>query len=151
MFVMINIPLISLSQTHNNDIEAVRELNIYGSNNKTIIGTAYINNNASPAVLFRGITQEKTNDSEYVTRVFIISSTGMPMYNVRLQLLLNKPAKFFHVNASGISYMTSEFTSDDKKKFEYKAKQVMSGELDMKIISKEPIKVELRGVDGIAK
>lgn len=141
--------------TNNNQIDNVEEFNIYGSNNKTIIGKAVINinNSSKPAILLKDIKQEKQVDGLYLTTISMISGTrGMPLFGLEVIIIFDKPVLNVATSYNGTGMEIREYEMiDNNTKYKYAASQITSGEISFIVSSKEKIMPRVLGIDAIAK
>lgn len=154
-FCWLVITCVGVAQTTNNNrIDNVEELNIYGSNNKTIIiGTAVINinNSAKPATLLKSISQERQKDGTYLTTILIVSGTkGMPIFGLDVVIAFDK--SFLTVGViSGAAMGVAKSIADNNKTYHISADQINGGEISFYVTSNDRVVPKIYGIDGMVK
>ncbi|SDT60988.1 hypothetical protein SAMN05216490_4310 [Mucilaginibacter mallensis] len=144
----------SAQNTYNNKIGEVKELKIYGSDAKIVIGKIIVNETLETKLYLINSTQLKDDSNYYVTKFNFGNNQSVALFGAKITMKFNKPVLF--VNFGGFSTATAMGfgISADKTSYVFKAQQINRDPDNHVIItfiikSKERITTEVSGVDGI--
>jgi len=140
----------SAQNTYNNQVNNLKELNIYGGNSKISIGKILVNPTIKPKLLLSGYTQVKDTADTYKTTFIFNSVDNLPFFGVNVYLRFNESVSSVHAIFNGTAMIMSEGQSQDMKEYQFKASQINADSFSIEIVSKTKIFTTMYGVDGMA-
>ena len=141
-----------------NNIKEVKTLNIYGNNNKTVIGKLIINQTLQTKVYLLSYSQSKDSNGIVTTILNFGNNENLPLFNTDIFLLFDKPVLSVSEQIASSAMTLSYSISDDKRSYSFKAGQLNrpfeKGNilLSLTITSQPKTNITIaKGVDGIIK
>jgi hypothetical protein len=146
----------SLAQkTYNNKIDHLDELNIYGKNNKVIVGKIIIKKTLESKLYLISSNSEIDSLNNYLTTIWLGNHEKVPLFGPEVFLEFSKPV--MNVNpgpfGGGTFWGRQDTLTTDKLNYYFRAQQVTplypnQAKLRFRIYSKEKISVKISGVAG---
>lgn len=154
---LLSISLFSFSQSPKiNNINEVKTLNIYGNNNKTVIGKAIINQTLETKVYLLSYEQKRDTSGKYITTLKFGNNEKIPLFGTDIALKFNYPVIAVNSQIASVAMSEQWGYNNDKTAYQFKAGQLnrpMEGNviLTLTIESEKKIFTTVYGIDGIIK
>ena len=139
-----------------NNIKEVKTLNIYGGNNKTVIGKIIVNQTLQTKIFLINYSQTKDSLGIYTTIFNLGNNENFPLFGGNFSLQFDKPVISADGSplSSGMSISTS--LDADKMNYTFKAGQInrpFEGNILISFVIKstQSTLVTIKGIDGVLK
>ena len=155
--LLLNLPIFSICQSPKiNNIQEVKQLNIYGNNNKTVIGKVLINETLDTKVYLLAYEEKTDTIGNYITILKFGNNEKVPLFGTDIVLQFDSPVISVNPQIASVAMSEGWGYNADKTAFEYKAGQLnrpYEGNtiLTLTILSKKKIFTTIHGIEGILK
>jgi len=137
-----------------NNINEVKTLNIYGGNNKTVIGKIIVNQTLQTKIFLINYSQTKDSSGIYTTIINLGNNENVPLFGGNISLYFDKPVISAEGSplSSGMNILTS--LDANKMNYSFKAAQInqpFEGNILISFVIKSTQKtlVTIKGIDGV--
>ncbi len=135
-----------------NNINQVKTLNIYGSNNKTTIGKLIINQKLESKLFLTQTLQTKDSSGIYRTEFLFKNPEGVPTFGVKMDFHFDKPCDTAYSTFDGVIMGHLWGFVGNKNNFRITVDQLFpNAAVRLIVFSKGVVQTEIEGVKGITK